>query len=128
MGGLLRHPPGGETLNGRGKKEGEGQENPVKSRVCGKSKKSPKKSIKCLDCIRKLWYSVTIPKKGVKGMETLKVTERRKGGRPGITEAQKDRIVQMYRNNMPISMIVSATGVSRSSVYKVLSERTEDDG
>lgn len=61
-------------------------------------------------------------------METLKVTERRKGGRPGITEAQKDRIVQMYRNNMPISMIVSATGVSRSSVYKVLSERTEDDG
>lgn len=61
-------------------------------------------------------------------METLKVTERRKGGRPGITEAQKDRIVQMYRNNMPISMIVSSTGVSRSSVYKILSERTEDDG
>lgn len=59
-------------------------------------------------------------------METIKITERRKGGRPGITDAQKDQIVRMYKQDMPISMIVSTVGVSRSSVYKVLQERTEN--
>lgn len=59
-------------------------------------------------------------------MEILKKEERRKGGRPGITDAQKDKVVQMYRNNMPIGMIISSVGVSRSSVYKILKERTED--
>lgn len=58
-------------------------------------------------------------------MELLKFEERRKGGRPGITEWQKDKVVQMYRNNMPIAMIVSNVGISRSSVYKILQERTE---
>ena len=69
---------------------------------------------------------MTIPKKGVESMEILKSTERRKGGRPGITDKQKDKVVQLYKNNMPISMIVSNVGVSRSSVYKILKERTED--
>ena len=58
-------------------------------------------------------------------MEILKAGERRKGGRPGITEAQKDKVVQMYKNNMPIGMIISSAGVSSSSVYKILKERTE---
>ena len=61
-------------------------------------------------------------------METIKISERRKGGRPGISEAQKDRVVQMYKNNVPIAVIVSSTGVSRSSIYKILKERTEKDG
>ena len=59
-------------------------------------------------------------------MEILKKEERRKGGRPGITDTQKDKVVQMYRNNMPIGVIISSVGVSRSSVYKILKERTED--
>lgn len=58
-------------------------------------------------------------------METINQTERRKGGRPAITETQKDKVVQMYKNNMPIAMIVSTCGISRASVYKILKERTQ---
>lgn len=58
-------------------------------------------------------------------MEYLNVNDRRRGGRPGITEVQKDKVVQMYKNNMPISVIVSTCGVSRSSVYNILKERTQ---
>ena len=58
-------------------------------------------------------------------MEVLRNTDRRRGGRPGLSEAQKDKVVQMYREKYPIAMIVSACGISRSSVYKILKERTE---
>lgn len=61
-------------------------------------------------------------------MEKLSSADRRKGGRPRITEVQKDSVVRMYRNNMSIAMIVSNTGISRASVYKILKERTEPDG
>lgn len=57
-------------------------------------------------------------------METITKCERRKGGRPAITELQKDKVVKMYKNNMPITSIVSSCGISRASVYKILKERT----
>ncbi len=57
-------------------------------------------------------------------MEIIKEVDRRKSGRPGIPEVTKDMVVQMYKNNMPIAMIVSNCGISRATVYKILKERT----
>lgn len=57
-------------------------------------------------------------------MEIIKDVDRRRSGRPGIPEQTKDMVVQMYKNNMPIAMIVSNCGISRATVYKILKERT----
>ena len=56
-------------------------------------------------------------------METINGVNRKKG-RKGVTEAQKDKVVKMYKSGMSMSMIVSSCGVSRSTVYRILNERT----
>lgn len=124
-GGLLRHPPGERRLTERRKEEGEGRKTPYLQGFPGDLHIVQKRSIKCLEIVQKLWYYRDNPKERSKDMEFLKYEERRRGGRPGITELDKDKVVQMYRNNMSIAMIVSNTGISRSSVYKILKERTE---
>lgn len=62
-------------------------------------------------------------------MEVIKKDDRRKGGRPRVTEAQKDRVVQMYKSGFTIGHIMEVVKVGRSTVYRTLKERTvETDG
>jgi DNA invertase Pin-like site-specific DNA recombinase len=56
-------------------------------------------------------------------METISGLNRKRG-RKGTSEAQKDKIVKMYKMGMSMSMIVSSCGVSYSTVYRILNERT----
>lgn len=59
-------------------------------------------------------------------MEKLTKGDRRRGGRPRITEMQKDKVVQMYKSGMSIAQIMAGAGVGRSTVYRILRERTVD--
>ena len=56
-------------------------------------------------------------------METINGVNRKRG-RKGVTEAQKDKVVKMYKAGMSMSMIVSNCNVSRSTVSNILNERT----
>lgn len=58
-------------------------------------------------------------------MEILKTSDRRgKGGRKRITDAQKDKVVQMYKAGLTVAQIRSTVGIARSTVYAILKERT----
>ena len=58
-------------------------------------------------------------------MEKLKAKPRseRKTKRPPMTEAQKDKIVEMYNRDFRIADIANQQGISQSTVYRVLRER-----
>lgn len=59
-------------------------------------------------------------------MVTISDTERRgRGRRPALTEEQKDKVILSYKKGIPVVLIASNTGISKSSVYRILSERTE---
>ena len=57
-----------------------------------------------------------------KTMITLTEINRKKG-RKGLSESQKDRVVQMYINGFSTSSIVSTCEISRTTLYKILNER-----
>lgn len=59
-------------------------------------------------------------------MITLSDAERRgRGRRPSVSEKRKDEVVLAYKAGLPVSMIVQKYGISRSSVYRILHERTD---
>ena len=65
-------------------------------------------------------------------MVTVKKSERRGqgqgGGRPRIGDTVKDDVVRMYSVGLPVSMIVNKHGIAKSSIYRILHERTVSDG
>ena len=53
----------------------------------------------------------------------MKVIERKKGGRPKITEATRRRIVELYNEDkMTCEEIARACAVSLSSLHRIISE------
>ena len=49
--------------------------------------------------------------------------ERKTAKSPRLTETQKDKIVTLYNSDYKIKVIAQETGVSESTVYRVLRER-----
>lgn len=46
-------------------------------------------------------------------------------GRPGISEAVKDGVVQAFNDGQTVAEIIRAMGVSKSSCYRIIKEREE---
>lgn len=47
----------------------------------------------------------------------------RKGGRPTVPADKADLAVRMYRNSCPISDIVKATGISKTTIYRLVNDQ-----
>lgn len=60
-------------------------------------------------------------------MVVINKDDRRGRGRKKIAEKTKDDICRMYKQGLPISTIEEKHGISRSTVYRVLRERTVRD-
>lgn len=58
-------------------------------------------------------------------MRTINKTERRGSGRrPKITEKTKDDVILMYQKGFQIQVIQEKHGISASSIYRIIRERT----
>lgn len=49
-------------------------------------------------------------------------------GRPGISDAMKDKVVMAFNDGANCQAIVEQFGISKSSFYKIIKERKEEQG
>lgn len=54
-------------------------------------------------------------------------TRKFNGGRPRISEAKKDTVVQMYNDDYTVKQICEACEISTTSLYRIIKERSEKD-
>jgi putative transcriptional regulator len=80
---------------------------------------------KCIDFLQKLCDNIISSRKeSIHIMKTITGTNRKRG-RHGASESQKDEIVDMYMSGMPMADILKNCGMSRSTIYSILRERTK---
>lgn len=60
----------------------------------------------------------------VKPISKNERTERR--GRPRISEATKDIVVQLYNEDKALGYIAEACNISKASVSRIIKERTDE--
>jgi len=53
-----------------------------------------------------------------------KSNRRNNAGRPAINENTKDKVVLLYNDSVPVKKICEECGISISSLYRILRERT----
>lgn len=58
-------------------------------------------------------------------MTRVKSSAERPTGRPRISEATKDRVVEMYNADELIRVIAETCGISDGSVYRIIRERRQ---